>query len=295
MPIKRIIMVHGIGDQKDASFADDWKKEIIRAFPRLEKDVVFKALYWENLRQDALKKWPPIDPGFAKALESFGLAQLENVIDGDIYKMVANFATDVLNYVGIPEATTYFLNGAIVNLEILAEGQETETLIIAHSLGAAMIPHALWLMRQNTRTIPYHSLILLASPLGFSSPDWSFGDFLDAMGKISGAANRIETLHNFAKAWSRTGDRRLHFIRNSNDIVCSDAVLNVAGIARDFIPIQQGFDDEEVAILEKAHEGCHHLVTFGGDDSSNVGDNHDVINYLKTKAFQDALGGLLDA
>ena len=295
MPVTRIIMVHGIGNSKDASFADSWKAEILAQFPELKDKVKFIPFYWEDLLEQAAAKWPPVDNGFKSVLDQFGLTALKEVLDAKGFAVASSYAMDVVSYIGIPDATVYYQNECALRMSALAEGKESETLIIAHSLGAAMIPHLLWRIRQNTGAIPFHSLILLASPLGFASPiEWALGDFLEVMGRLSGT-HRAATLRSFALAWSRIGDKRLHFISNTNDIVCHDARFNVAGKIVDIIPIPQGFTDEEVAMLQDANEGCHHQVTFGGGEISCIGDNHDVVAYIRQPIFKDILKGLLHA
>ncbi len=295
MSVKQILFVHGIGDQAP-DFAEDWKKEILKSFRGLDRKVAFKSLYWEDLRREAAKRYPVISRNFATVLESFGLRGLKSLLDNDNYRLIHSYVMDVLVYVGLPDMTLYFQNGCYEKLRALTRGAERETLIISHSLGSAMIPHVLWRIRQNTGAIPYHSLILLASPLGFCSPiDWAAADFLEVMGRIS-RTDRAATLKSFALAWTRIGDNRLHFLSNSNDVVCSDARFELpGGVIKDIIPVRQGFDDEEVALLLAAHAGSHRQVTFGGADVGALGANHDPLAYFRQPEFQTILEGLLHA
>jgi hypothetical protein len=295
MPLKRIIMVHGIGDNNGPAFSNSWKAEMIKAFPQMEAGIEFKSLYWEDMLREAATRFPLIEQNFATVLQDFGIGELKAILDSQNFKVVQSYIMDVLAYVGLPDMTLYFQNGCYQRLKDLSAGAERETLIIAHSLGAAMIPHVLWRMRQNTGSIPFHSLILLASPLGFSSPfNWAISDFLEVMGRISGT-DRADTLRSFALAFTRNGDKRLHFISNVHDIVCADARYEVLGMTKDLIPVRQGFDDKEWALLAEAHEGCHHQVDFGAAELGAVGNNHDVVAYIQTQEFRDVLEGLLNA
>jgi len=294
MPVKQILFVHGIGDQAP-DFAEDWKKAILKSFKGLDRKVAFKSLYWEDLRREAAKRYPVISRNFATVLDNFGLKGLKGLLDSDNYRLIHSYVMDVLVYVGLPDMTLYFQNGCYEKLRALTRGTERETLIICHSLGSAMIPHVLWRIRQNTGAIPYHSLILLASPLGFCSPiDWAVSDFLEVMGRMSGT-DRTATLKSFALAWTRIGDRRLHFLSNSHDVVCSDARFELPGGIKDIIPVRQGFDDEEVSLLLNAHPGCHCQVAFGAADIGALGRNHDPLAYFGQPEFQTVLEGLLHA
>ncbi|HLP41768.1 MAG TPA: hypothetical protein VK465_09700 [Fibrobacteria bacterium] len=294
MPIKRILLVHGIGHQTP-TFSDSWVEAIQAAVPRAKVGVEFKGLWWEDLRQKAAQRYPIISRNFASVLEGFGIKELKQILDSKTYQLVHSYVMDVLVYVGLPDMTLYFENECFKRLKALSQGREGEALIISHSLGSAMIPHVLWRIRQNTGSIPYHSLILLATPLGFASPiDWAIADFLEIMGRGS-HTDRAATLRAFALAFSRNGDNRLHILSNRNDIVCSDARFPLLGDRRDVIPVRQGFDDDEVALLNAANPGCHRQLAFGEAEAGCVGGNHDVFTYFRQPEFKTALESLLDA
>lgn len=294
MPIKRILLVHGIGHQTP-TFSDSWVEAIQAAVPRAKVGIEFKGLWWEDLRQKAAERYPIISRNFASVLEGFGIKELKQILDSKTYQLVHSYIMDVLVYVGLPDMTLYFENECFKRLKALSQGREGEALIISHSLGSAMIPHVLWRIRQNTGSIPYHSLILLATPLGFASPiDWAIADFLEIMGRGS-RTDRAATLRAFALAFSRNGDNRLHILSNRNDIVCSDARFPLLGDRRDVIPVRQGFDDDEVALLNAANPGCHRQLAFGEAEAGCVGGNHDVFTYFRQPEFKIALESLLDA
>ncbi len=287
-------MVHGIGNQTGPDFCDSWRDQILSDHPELKGSCDFIGLYWEDMRQEAAKKYPVIQQDFASLLQnSFDLEALNALLSDENYQLASSYVMDVLLYVGLPDMTLYFLNGCLERLKTLAGGREAETLILAHSLGSAMIPHVLWRLCNFTGSIPFHSLILLASPLGFESPLESLlPDFLEVMGKMSGT-DRPQTLRDFALEWSFKGEQRLHFFANENDIVCSDALLNVNGTLRDLIPVRQGFSDSEIQSLQDGHAGCYHKIAFGKPEISSIADNHDVLAYLQHPEFKAVFSALI--
>jgi hypothetical protein len=172
---------------------------------------------------------------------------------------------------------------------------EADTILVGHSLGAAMLPHLVWREYAFTGTIPYRGMILLASPLGFESPNAKIcKDFLQRMGEIFGG-DRSSTLARFARAWNKVGDKKLKFICNENDVVCSDVkfVIPVTGQLVDLIPLRQGFNPAEIAILNAEHAGCVEFISFGDRNPAHIANNHDVLTYLKQKVFSDALTTML--
>lgn len=290
-------MVHGVGDQK-ASFHESWKDEILRIFPELKDTCEFQGLEWESARDRIQAKYPLIQENFSSVLAAFNLASLQAVLDNESYKLVMGYVMDVLVYVGLPDMTLYLQKLGLERLDALAKGREGETLIIAHSLGAALMPHVLWYLYQFTAAIPYHSLILLASPLAFTSPPLitvAVPSMLDTMGKLSGETSRTKTLEKFAKAWLFKGANRLHFLANDNDIVCSDVQFPFAGKQMDIIPVRQGFDDPELKALTDNNPGCYHPVSFGKPQINSIGDNHDVVTYIRQPVFTEIMKGLLKA
>lgn len=172
---------------------------------------------------------------------------------------------------------------------------EADTILVGHSLGAAMLPHLVWREYAYTGTIPYRGMILLASPLGFESPNPQIcKDFLQRMGEIFGG-DRSNTLARFARAWNMGGKNRLRFVCNENDIVCSDVKykIPVTGQYVDLIPLRQGFNPAEISILNSEHEGCIEFISFGVRDPAKIAENHDVLTYLKQQSFNNALAAML--
>ena len=114
------------------------------------------------------------------------------------------------------------------------------------------------------------------------------------MGEIFGG-DRASTLARFARAWNKVGDGRLRFISNDNDIVCSDVKyqIPVTGQLVDLIPLRQGFNPAEIALLNGEHPGCVAFVSFGAREPAKIVANHDVLTYLKQDAFNETLRALL--
>ena len=209
---------------------------------------------------------------------------------------------DVFVYAGLDDMWLKIQDQCALKLDTLRKddnGNEiydpADTILIGHSLGAAMLPHLVWRECAYDGSISYRGMILLASPLGFKSPyPGVCQDFLQRMGGLAGGT-RENTLARFARAWNKVGDNRLRFICNEYDIVCSDVKYTIPGTGQlvDLIPLQQGFNPAEINILNREHTGCVQFITFGKRDPAKIADNHDVLTYLKQPEFVEALDGML--
>ena len=293
MSKKNVVFVHGIGDE-----APDFYKAFIPILQQNGHDMSkfdVCGLYWEDILDEIQNKYPTISSNFSNFLECFGLKSLKNNLDQhqSIYKQIEDYYMDVLVFVCLPDMAQLVNDRCLMKLKKLSEGRERDTIIIAHSLGAAMIPYILWHLREFTFGIPYGGLILLASPLGFRSPiNKALHDFLYLMGLINNT-DRESILRDFALEWTLIGDKTLHFICNTNDVVCSDVKFPIMGTSIDPIPVQQGFTTNEIGILNSSHRGCFHKVTFGSPAFDKIASNHDFKTYLKTQAFIDAFNHLI--
>lgn len=299
MAKKLIIVAHGIGNASDG-FQKDWQN-ILAANHDLT-DVTVKGLHWEDVLQKVADKYPVVSGTMAEIVAMCGFADLQKWVGNDSWKLFQDYMMDVLVYVGLQEMWLVIQNSCAKKLEALRKDEtsgetflESDTILIGHSLGAAMLPHLVWREYANTGTIPYHGMILLASPLGFESPDREIcQDFLQRMGDVYGGS-REKTLGRFARAWNMRGKNKLKFISNENDIVCSDVKYKIptTGDLVDLIPLRQGLNPAEVKILNDEHKGCVEYVSFGERNPAKIADNHDVLTYLKQKPFNDALSMLL--
>jgi len=289
--MKNVILVHGIGDSQP-----DFYKEYEAILKQNHDGSGFtvQGLYWEDVLSKMQEKYPVIHSNFNSFLSLFGLDRLSKEMDTDQYKKIEDYVMDVLTFVCLPDMTRYILAECLKKLDKLAAGKEKDTIIISHSLGSAMIPFILWDLRQHTAAIPYNALILLASPLGYCSPvNSALSDFLYLMGR-NGDLSRTRILRGFAREFTLKGPGHLHFINNTNDIVCSDVQFKITDSTYlDAIPVRQGFNDEEIDTLEKASPGCFHKFTFGKPDFKNIASNHDFAMYLKQDCFNDAFAKLL--
>lgn len=296
---KLIILAHGIGNGAEG-FHKDWEKVLAEHHDLT--NVVVKGLSWEDLLQKVADKYPVVSGTLAEIVAMCGFPDLKKWVANESWKEFQDYVMDVLVYAGLQDMWLMIQNNCVLKLEELRKDQstgqsflESDTILIGHSLGAAMLPHLVWREYAFTGTIPYHGMILLASPLGFESPNRLIcQDFLQRMGEIFGGS-RDNTLARFARAWNMRGKNKLKFINNENDIVCSDVKyqIPVTGELVDLIPLRQGFNPAEIKILNDEHKGCVEYVSFGQRDPAKIAANHDVLTYLKQKPFNDALAALL--
>ena len=297
---KLIVVAHGIG-QTPQDFDTAWAQAIAKKVDLANAEV--RGLWWEDVLQEVEDKYPLVDGSLADAVAACGFADLQKWIDSDNYKTFHDYLMDVLVYVGLPDMWQHIQNVCLDKLDKLRRdenGKEVfamgDTILIGHSLGAAMLPHLVWRDYSFTGSMAYRGLILLASPLAMVSPAPSIcGDFLQRMGEISDGPDRNNVLRSFAAAWDVGEAGRLRFIANANDIVCSDVKykLPITGQLVDLIPIRQGFNEDETKVLNDQHPGAVQVVSFGEPDPRQVLANHDVFAYFQQPAFATALTTLL--
>lgn len=299
MAEKLIVVAHGIGDAPEG-FEAGWRDVMERNVDLGSVEV--KGLWWEDVLQEVETRYPLVSDTMGDLVAMCGFPQLQNWLSGEDWKTLRDYLMDVFVYVGLDDMWLKIQDRCALKLDALRRDDagnevygEADTILVGHSLGAAMLPHLVWREYAGTGTIPYRGMILLASPLGFESPFPSAcQDFLLRMAGMAGGT-RENALRRFARAWNKLGDGRLRFICNENDIVCSDVKyeIPVTGKLADLIPLRQGFSPAEIAALDAEHSGCVQFVSFGTRDPAKVVENHDVLTYLDLPAFTQALGALL--
>jgi hypothetical protein len=299
MSTKLIVLAHGIGNAtKD--FYKEWEEIIAKNHDLSE--VTVKGLWWEDILQKVEDKYDIISGTMADIVKMCGFPDLGKWVGNDSCKTFKDYMMDVLVYVGLPDMWLMIQDECALRLEALRKDdsgneifEEADTILVGHSLGSAMLPHLVWREYAYTGTIPYRGMILLASPVGFESPIPNIcKDILQRMGEIFGG-DRNSTLARFGRAWNMGGKNRLKFVCNENDIVCSDVKYKIPATGQlvDLIPLRQGFNPKEINILNSEHEGCVEFITFGERNPAKIGDNHDVLTYLKQQSFNNALSAML--
>jgi predicted esterase len=289
---KLVIVAHGIGDFKP-DFYKEWE-EVVRKNNPDDFEVV--GFFWDDVLDKVAEKFPLISQNFADAVARFGFNELQKVLSSESFNKLKEHFMDVLVYTVMQDMTNYIQTTCALRLNKIVHDKgyaKGDTVLIGHSLGAAMLPHVVWLERNATGGIPYGGMILLAAPLGMESPiPLVIKDLLDVM-PGNERRDRKKMLRLFATDWELTGANRLHFFINGNDIVCSDIKLKAGQVVQDLIPIRQGFNTEEIDVLMAASPGCVHLFTEGSADVRDVVSNHDVKMYLNRQEFTAAFQGLL--
>lgn len=297
---KLIVVAHGIGNTAEG-FHEAWAKVIGKNVDLSNAEV--RGLWWEGVLDKVEEKYPLIDGTMADVVEACGFPDLKKWIGNENYGTMHDYLMDVLVYVGLPDMWQYIQDKCLESLDALRRDDDGkpqyaagDTILIGHSLGAAMLPQLVWRNFAFTGSMAYRGLILLASPIALVSPAPKIcGDFLRRMGGIFGGSDRNEVLRRFAAAWDMGGPGRLRFICNDNDIVCSDVGYPIPGTDKivDLIPLRQGFDPAERALLNGEHDGAVQVIHFGKPDPRKVIENHDALAYLKQPAFIDALTPML--
>lgn len=290
---KLVVVAHGIGDAQP-DFYKSWAKVLHTNHGVDRFDVV--GLYWEDVLEKVAKKYHVISEDFADVVAKCGFKELKKLVDNDTYKTISDSVMDVLVYAGLDDMARQIQNECVLKLQKLTKtvAQKARTILVGHSLGAAMLPHIVWREWVQAGTIPYHSMLLMASPLGFESPlPGAMHDLLYRLGDIAGG-DRISTLRLFGNAWTARGPGRLHFFINDYDIVCSDVMYDVGGQLVDLIPVRQGFNPPERQTLLGAHANCVHAFRFGNPDPGSIVSNHEALAYLERPEFRKAFETLLN-
>lgn len=292
MSQKLVVLAHGIGNHA-AGFSKEWEAILRQNHPKAK----FKTaeFVWEDLLDQAMNQYPLCSKQAQIAFRRLGFGLLEQVFTSDVYKTISDGAMDVLTYVALGDMNRYMRAKCSVRLEeirIKQKAAKEDVVLVGHSLGAAMLPHIVWDYYRNVGAIPWHGLILLASPLGYQSP---FPDVIpDPLAAMIGDhtnLSRTDVLREFSAAWRRRGENRLHFLINQQDMVCWDAEYNGTGDPISFI--RQGFNPAEMAALVEANPGCVHLFKYGKPKLTQIAANHAGEMYLNRPEFIRAFNRLL--
>lgn len=294
MSQKLVVLAHGIGDNA-AGFSKEWEKILRKNHPKAK----FKTaeFVWEDILEEAEKQYPLCSKQAQIAFKRLGFGLLQTTLNSEAYKTISDGAMDILTYVALGDMNRYMRARCSIRLEeirIKQKAAKEDIVLIGHSLGAAMLPHIVWDYYRHVGAIPWHGLILLASPLGYQSP---FPDMIpDPLAAMIGehpGLERTDVLREFSNAWRRRGKDRLHFLINRYDMVCWDAEFDGTGDPLSFI--RQGFSPAEMEALTEANPGCLHLFKSGKPKLTQIAANHSCEMYLNRPEFIRAFDGLMKA
>lgn len=227
--MKKVICVHGIGDAKN-NFYEEWEAILRKNHP--DKEFEVSGLYWEDISDEWLSTIDanPIPKRLSKILN---LGWLSNFLSSNELKTFSDFFFD---FAGLAYSDAYrddLIKKVRKRLEDLYEDEDT--ILIAHSLGAAILPQVLMYEKSVNEEIDnFSGVILMASPLGIRTPLPSkTKDMLDILcyytyGKYpSNEKKRLATLKSFAGILRYAANRKLTFLINPQDIVCSDPKFEI--------------------------------------------------------------------
>lgn len=318
-----VVVTHGIGDHRP-DFHKDWEVEIQAAVPDGVFDVV--GLYWGDVQDRIAQRYDVVSETLSGFLSRIGSGAGDDFRDGDAHDVIQKFAMDVFAYCLFHDMRHFIQSDCLLDLLQKTEGRENHTILIGHSLGAALMPHIVQLERRVTGRIPYRGLVLLAPPLGIKSPMAATRDPLAVTptGKPQGESTaprprlrhhlvggdtswikardytvaptdeqRLDILEELCTNWRAEGPGRLHFCINKNDMVCSDVRFQIGdeGRLRDLVPAKQGYSPDERAIIEALAQ--FHELDFGAPKVGEIGSNHDAVTYLRTPQVRSILQSLL--
>lgn len=294
MSQKLVVLAHGIGDNA-AGFSKEWEKILRKNHPKAKFKTAEFA--WEDILEEAEKQYPLCSKQAQIAFRRLGFGLPQTALNSEARKFISDVAMDILTYVALGDMNRYMRAKCSIRLEdirIKQKAAKEDVVLIGHSLGAAMLPHIVWDYYRNGGAIPWHGLILLASPLGYQSPfPEIIPDPLAAMIGDHVNLGRTDVLREFSNAWRRRGENRLHFLINQHDMVCWDAEFDGTGDPLSFI--RQGFSPAEMAALGEANLGCLHLFKSGKPKLTQIAANHSCAMYLNRPEFIRAFDELMKA
>jgi len=290
---KLVIVAHGIGEH-GPGFSKEWENILRQNHPKAKFKVA--GFVWEDILEEAERQYPLFSKQATAAFKRLGFGLLQTALNSDAYKKISDGIMDILSYVILGDMNRHMRARCSVRLEEIRLQQKAakeDVVLLGHSLGAAMLPHIVWDYYRYVGAIPWHGLILLASPLGYQSPFGAISDPLAAMIGDHAGLGRTDVLREFSNAWRRRGEDRLHFLINKQDLVCWDAEYESTGDPLSFI--RQGFSQAEMAALAEANPNCLHLFTAGKPKLTQIAANHSLDLYLNRPEFKQAFDGLLKA
>jgi pimeloyl-ACP methyl ester carboxylesterase len=285
----RLVCVHGIGAH-GLDFANAWRPHLQAAAPGQHFEVV--GLHWNDLLEEARKKYLAIDPQLAKALAAFGIT-LPDLLQGSAGTFVREYVFDVVTYCGLGEMRKWILAECGKRLADLTKpAGERNCILVGHSLGAALLLHLTELEHAATSSLTYRGMLLFGHPLGVVSPTPAL--FLDPlMATPKAAATREDTLRAASRHWRDNGPDRWCLVENTNDAICADVKMVIGGAQFDPIPIRQALTDSEVKAVHSYNPGAVRRFAAGTPEPDALAKNHDIATYAVAAEFRTALQGML--
>jgi hypothetical protein len=148
-----ILVVHGMGSQKDPRFADGMIDEInhrVRKLAANPDDIAWQPVYWADVLQPQEDElWKALSQGHKLGFVGLRRFFLSNLGDAVAYQREPDSSPDV--YQRIHTA----VHGCIVKLREKLSNQDAPLMVMAHSLGSYIMSNYIWdQQRQNTAALP---------------------------------------------------------------------------------------------------------------------------------------------
>jgi hypothetical protein len=154
MPAKLgILVVHGMGSQKDPHFADNMIDEVNGRVKDLDlnpHDVAWQPLYWADLLEPQENElWSKLSKHNTLGFESLRKFVLSNLADAVAYQREPDSPPDVYQRIHAR------VHEGVVSLRVKLGDQDAPLLVMAHSLGSYVMSNYIWdQQRQNSAAIP---------------------------------------------------------------------------------------------------------------------------------------------
>ncbi|MFK7740055.1 MAG: alpha/beta fold hydrolase [Planctomycetota bacterium] len=305
----RIIAIHGIGDHP-ADFHRDWADVLRDEFGSGECEVL--GLRWTEDQRRIANRFPVLSQRLTGLAGRLGAGMDDSLRQSTGFQLVQQYVHDVFTYAALHDMRHLVQTEAMRQLRQLSGGDRAgDTVLVAHSLGAALAVHAAQLEKRVVGRIGWRGLVMLAPPLGVRSPLPNVLDPLAVtpdsrvptnlqggldehladeritwaeprsrpLGHKPDEAERLAILRQICSNWLPCGADPLHFVVNRNDMVCSDVRFDVLGRSIDPVSIKQGYSDAEQTLLKNG--ASWHSVAFGEPKLDAIAANHDALTYLQ--------------
>lgn len=173
MPKKlAILVVHGMGTQKDEHFADDMIDEVnqkVKDIGSDPNDIAWRPGFWASVTQPHENKlWDALSKGGNLDCTKIRKFVINNLGDAVAYQREPGSSSDVYQQIHA------VIHGHLVELRHIAGDKDVPLIVMGHSLGSYIMSNYIWDQNQNTQaaisgTTPFERMETLAGFITFGS------------------------------------------------------------------------------------------------------------------------------